>query len=62
MGYGIEADIMKLSKALLKNKDGYADDLGTFTKSTRKCAHQLIELVEANKQKGAAETAPIASA
>ena len=62
MGYGVNADLEKLSKALPTSKDGSAVDLGAFTKSARKCARQLIELVEANKQKGAAETAPSASA
>ena len=61
MGYGVEADLEKLTKVLPTRKDGSAVDLSAFSKSARKCSRQLIELVEANKKKGAAETAPSAS-
>jgi hypothetical protein len=35
MGYGVEANLMESSKALPKDNDGSAVDLGTFTKSAR---------------------------
>ena len=61
MGYGVEAEFEELSKALPIEEDGTAIDLSPFTKSTRTCARQLIDLVEANKKRGAATTAPSAS-
>jgi hypothetical protein len=61
MGHGIEAEFEELSKALPVGDNSTAVDLSPFTKSSRTCAHQLIELVEANKKKGAAKTAPSAS-
>jgi hypothetical protein len=48
-------------KALPICEDSSAIDLSAFSKSARKCSRQLIELVEANKKKGVAETAPSAS-
>jgi hypothetical protein len=61
MGYGVEAQFEELSKALPVEEDGTAVDLNAFARSARLCARQLIDLVEANKKKGAAKTAPSAS-
>lgn len=61
MGYGVKAKFEELSKALPKEEDGTLVDLNPFTKSARVYARQLIDLVEANKKKGAAKTAPSAS-
>jgi hypothetical protein len=62
MGYGVNADPEKSSKALPTMKDDSTVYLGAFAKSARKCAHQLIELVEVKKNKEATETALSASA
>jgi hypothetical protein len=61
MGYGFEADMELLTKALPKDKDGTAVDLSAFSRPARKCARQLLELVEVYKKQTAAETAPSAS-
>jgi hypothetical protein len=61
MGYGVEAKFEELSKALPIEEDVTAVHLSAFKKSARTFARQLIELVEANKNKGAAKTAPSAS-
>ena len=61
MGYHVEADLDAMSKALLKEEDRSDVDLTQFTKATRECARQLIELVEANKKKGSNKAAPSAS-
>jgi hypothetical protein len=61
MGYGVEAEFEELSKALPKEEDDTVVDLSSFAKYARTCACQLIDLVEANKKKGAAKTSPSAS-
>jgi hypothetical protein len=61
MMYGFEVDMEQLTKALPMEKDGTAVDLSTFSKPTRKCACQLLELVDAHKNQAAVETAPSAS-
>ena len=57
MGYGFKADMELLTKELPKDQDGLAIDLSPFSRPARKCAHQLLDLVEANKQ-AAGEVAP----
>ena len=49
MGYGFKDDMELLTTELPKDKDGLAIDLSPFSLSARKCARQLLELVEANK-------------
>jgi hypothetical protein len=61
MGYDFEADMEQLAKALPKTKDGTAVDLGIYSDMARKCACQLLKLVEAHKKQAAAKTAPSAS-
>ena len=61
MGYNIEADFETMSKALPTGEDGVNIDLTQFTRRARECARQLVELVEANKKKGADKDAPSAS-
>lgn len=61
MGYGVEAKFEELSKALPKKEDGTLVDLNPFTKSARVYARQLIDMVEANKKKGATKIALSAS-
>jgi hypothetical protein len=61
IGYNVEAEFEELSKALPVGEDGIAVDLNPFTKSTRTCVRQLIDLVEASKKKGAAKAAPSAT-
>jgi hypothetical protein len=39
-----------LTKELPKDQHGVAIDLSSFSRPTRKCARQLLDLVEANKQ------------
>jgi hypothetical protein len=60
MGYGFEADMDSLTKALLKDKDGVVVDLSTFSRSARNCSRELLELVGEHKQT-VAETAPSVS-
>ena len=62
MGYGFEADMERLTKALPKNEDGSTVDLGLYSESTRKCACQLLKLVEDQKKKSASDVAPSSSA
>jgi hypothetical protein len=50
MGYVFEYDMELLMKELPKYQDGVAIDLSSFSKTTRKCARQLLDLVEANKK------------
>jgi hypothetical protein len=50
MGYGFEADMEQLTKALPKKKDGTAVDLGIYSDPAHKCACQLLKLVEAHKE------------
>jgi hypothetical protein len=38
MGYGFEGDMELLTKELLKDKDGVAIDLSSFSRPGRKCA------------------------
>jgi hypothetical protein len=61
MGYGFKADMELLTKALPKDKDGTTVDLSAFSRPARKCARQLLELVEVYKKQTPAETAPSAS-
>ncbi|KAM0840479.1 hypothetical protein ACQ4PT_059654 [Festuca glaucescens] len=62
MGYGFEADMERFTTALSKNKDGSTVDLGLFNDSARKCAGQLLKLVEDQKKKTASDAAPSSSA
>ena len=62
MGYGFEADMERLTKELPKNEDGSTVDLGLFNESARKCAGQLLKLVEEQKKKSASDAAPSSSA
>ena len=62
MGYGFEADMERFTTALPKNKDGSTVDLGLFNDSSRKCACQLLKLVEDQKKKTASDAAPSSSA
>ena len=62
MGYGFEADMERLTKALPKNEDGSAVDLGLYSEPARKCACQLLKLVEDQKKKSASEAVPSSSA
>lgn len=48
MGYGFKADMELLTTELPKDQDGLAIDLSPFSLSARKCARQLLDLVEAN--------------
>jgi phosphopantothenate synthetase len=50
MGYGFEADMEMLTKELPKDQQGVAIDVSSFSRAARKCARQLLDLVEANKQ------------
>jgi hypothetical protein len=61
MGYGFEADMESLTKALPKNEDGSTVELGLFNDSARKCAGQLLKLVEDQKKKSASDAAPSSS-
>ncbi|KAK1600850.1 hypothetical protein QYE76_018839 [Lolium multiflorum] len=61
MRYGVAAEFEEQSKALPVDEDGTGVYLNPFTKSARTCACHLIDLVEANKKKGSAKTAPSAS-
>ena len=49
MGYGFKADMELLTTELPKDQDGLAIDLSPFSVPARKCARQLLDLVEANK-------------
>ena len=49
MGYGFKADMESLTTELPKDQDGLAIDLSPFSVPARKCARQLLDLVEANK-------------
>jgi hypothetical protein len=62
MGYGFEADMERLTKELPKNEDGSTVDLGLYSNPVRKCACQLLKLVEDQKKKSASESAPSSSA
>ncbi|KAM0920169.1 hypothetical protein ACQ4PT_007692 [Festuca glaucescens] len=57
----VEADMELLTTELPKDKDGTTIDLSTFSVPARKCARQLLKLVEAHKKQATAETAPSAS-
>ena len=61
MGYGFEADLERLTKALPKNEDGSTVDLSLFNDSVRICASQLLKLVEDQKKKTASDAAPTSS-
>jgi hypothetical protein len=58
MGYGFEADMEQLTKALPKNKDATTVDLGIYSDPACKCARQLLKLVKAQKKKTASKAAP----
>jgi hypothetical protein len=62
MGHDFKSDLEHLTKALPKNADGSPADLGLFNESARKCAIQLLKLVDDAKKKTASETAPSLSA
>ena len=62
MGYGFEADMERLTKALPKNEDGSTVDLGLYSEPARKCACQLLKLVEDQKKKSASKDVPSSSA
>jgi hypothetical protein len=49
MGYGFKANMELLTTELPKDQDGLAIDLSPFSLSARKCARQLLDLVEANR-------------
>jgi hypothetical protein len=55
---GFEADMERLTKALPKNEDGSTVDLGLYNDSARKCACQLLKLVEDQKKKSTPEGVP----
>jgi hypothetical protein len=61
MGYGFEADLERLTKALPKNKDGSIVDLGLFNDSVRICTGQLLKLVDDQNKKIASDAAPSSS-
>jgi hypothetical protein len=46
MGYGFEAKMERLTKALSRNEDGSIINLGLYSDLTRRCARQLLKLVE----------------
>jgi hypothetical protein len=50
MGYGFKAVMESLTTELLNDQDGLAIDLSPFSVPVRKCARQLLDLVEVNKQ------------
>ncbi|KAM0859735.1 hypothetical protein ACQ4PT_046996 [Festuca glaucescens] len=62
MGYGFDADMERLTKALPKNEDGSTVNLGLFNDSACKCAGQLLKLVEDQKKKSTSDAAPSSSA
>jgi hypothetical protein len=62
MGYGFEADMERSAKkALPKNEDGSTADLGLFNDLVRKCAGQLLKLVDEQKNKSASDVPPSSS-
>jgi hypothetical protein len=62
MVYGFKADMECLTKALQKNEDGSTVDHGLYSDPARRCARQLLKLVEDQKKKFASEAVPSSSA
>jgi hypothetical protein len=50
-----------LTKALPKNEDGSTVNLGLYNDSARKCASQLLKLVEDQKKKSVSNAVPNSS-
>jgi hypothetical protein len=61
MGYGFEADMECLTKVLSKNEDGSTVDLGLYSDLARKCACQLLKLVEDQKKQSSSKVVPSSS-
>jgi hypothetical protein len=61
MGYSFEANMERLTKALPKNEDGSAVDLGLYSNPAYRCARQLLKLIEAQKKQSASEAVPSTS-